>query len=154
MPTVTVKKQKYIRLKRTSNIIINIINKITFLTIRSKHGNKGALTLHDTEACALPQEAGNCTEKRPAWAFSSTENRCVPFYYTGCGGNDNRFDSERACGEACPAAHGESAGGDALQANPERVSSEYFLRKILFAQNHLISNSEKFNTIIRYLNFF
>ncbi|CAH2045947.1 unnamed protein product, partial [Iphiclides podalirius] len=54
--------------------------------------------------CALPQEAGNCTERYAAWSFSQTENRCVPFYYTGCGGNGNRFDSERACAAACPSA--------------------------------------------------
>ncbi|XP_047512868.1 uncharacterized protein LOC125054801 [Pieris napi] len=52
--------------------------------------------------CILPQEAGNCTEKRPVWSFSQTENRCVPFYYTGCGGNDNQFGSERDCVDACP----------------------------------------------------
>ncbi|CAF4798136.1 unnamed protein product [Pieris macdunnoughi] len=52
--------------------------------------------------CILPQEAGNCTEKRPVWSFSQTENRCVPFYYTGCGGNDNQFGSEQDCVDACP----------------------------------------------------
>ncbi|XP_045490551.1 papilin [Pieris rapae] len=51
--------------------------------------------------CILPQEAGNCTEKWPVWSFSQTENRCVPFYYKGCGGNDNQFYSEKECASAC-----------------------------------------------------
>ncbi|KAG6465808.1 hypothetical protein O3G_MSEX015407, partial [Manduca sexta] len=51
------------------------------------------------------QDVGNCTEKQPAWFFSQTEDRCVPFYYTGCGGNDNRFDSEQGCAQACPSAY-------------------------------------------------
>ncbi|XP_050354056.1 papilin isoform X4 [Nymphalis io] len=57
------------------------------------------------QACSLPQEAGNCTEKHPAWSFSATENRCVPFYYSGCGGNNNRFNDERTCTNACPSAY-------------------------------------------------
>ncbi|KAI8425354.1 hypothetical protein MSG28_007115 [Choristoneura fumiferana] len=56
--------------------------------------------------CTLPQEAGNCTDKEPAWSFSETENRCLPFYYSGCGGNGNRFSDERSCAEACPSAFG------------------------------------------------
>ncbi|XP_045527734.1 papilin isoform X3 [Pieris brassicae] len=54
--------------------------------------------------CILPQEAGNCTEKQPVWSFSQTENRCLPFYYTGCGGNDNQFNNEQDCVNACPSA--------------------------------------------------
>ncbi|KAM3958095.1 LOW QUALITY PROTEIN: proteoglycan-like sulfated glycoprotein papilin [Aphomia sociella] len=55
--------------------------------------------------CKLPQDAGNCTEVQAKWSFSVPENRCVPFYYTGCGGNDNRFDYENYCNEDCPAVH-------------------------------------------------
>ncbi|KAG6465809.1 hypothetical protein O3G_MSEX015407, partial [Manduca sexta] len=55
--------------------------------------------------CMENQDVGNCTEKQPAWFFSQTEDRCVPFYYTGCGGNDNRFDSEQGCAQACPSAY-------------------------------------------------
>ncbi|XP_050666012.1 papilin-like isoform X2 [Leptidea sinapis] len=39
------------------------------------------------------------------WSFKQTENRCVPFYYTGDGGNDNMFESEQDCVEACPSAY-------------------------------------------------
>ncbi|XP_013170735.1 PREDICTED: papilin isoform X4 [Papilio xuthus] len=55
--------------------------------------------------CVEPQETGNCTEKHAAWSFSPTENRCVPFYYTGCGGNGNRFDTEASCMASCPSAY-------------------------------------------------
>ncbi|KOB77775.1 Lacunin, partial [Operophtera brumata] len=57
--------------------------------------------------CSKPQEVGNCSETEAVWSFSQSENRCVPFYYTGCGGNDNRFSSLEACEDSCPGAYGE-----------------------------------------------
>ncbi|KAF9413443.1 hypothetical protein HW555_008335 [Spodoptera exigua] len=55
--------------------------------------------------CAEPQEAGSCDNKEALWSFSVSENRCVPFYYSGCGGNNNRFPSREACEQTCPAAY-------------------------------------------------
>ncbi|CAH1637578.1 unnamed protein product [Spodoptera littoralis] len=55
--------------------------------------------------CAEPQEAGSCGNKEALWSFSVSENRCVPFYYSGCGGNNNRFPSREACEHTCPAAY-------------------------------------------------
>ena len=56
--------------------------------------------------CALPRDEGNCTERHPRWFFDSEENRCMPFYYSGCGGNDNKFDTEQACEADCPSKFG------------------------------------------------
>ncbi|KAF9796339.1 hypothetical protein SFRURICE_001912 [Spodoptera frugiperda] len=55
--------------------------------------------------CAEAQEAGSCGNKEALWSFSVSENRCVPFYYSGCGGNNNRFPSREACEQTCPAAY-------------------------------------------------
>ncbi|KAJ8713838.1 hypothetical protein PYW08_007458 [Mythimna loreyi] len=55
--------------------------------------------------CTQPQEAGNCDGKEALWSFSQSENRCLPFYYSGCGGNDNRFGSREACEQTCPSAY-------------------------------------------------
>lgn len=60
------------------------------------------------ESCNLPKEVGGseCTEKHARWLFSAEDNKCMPFYYTGCGGNENNFDSEHSCAEQCPPAIG------------------------------------------------
>ena len=36
--------------------------------------------------------------------FDNPEKRCMPFYYGGCEGNDNRFDTIEDCQRSCPSA--------------------------------------------------
>ncbi|XP_018562061.1 papilin [Anoplophora glabripennis] len=52
--------------------------------------------------CSLPRAQGNCTEKLSRWYYDTPEKRCVPFYYSGCNGNQNNFDSKEACENDCP----------------------------------------------------
>jgi hypothetical protein len=59
------------------------------------------------ETCNLPKESGDCSEKQAKWYFSQSDNKCMPFYYSGCGGNENSFDSENSCAEQCPSVIGE-----------------------------------------------
>ncbi|RLU15132.1 hypothetical protein DMN91_013019 [Ooceraea biroi] len=54
------------------------------------------------DSCTLPRAEGTCTEKQSRWYFDQSENRCMPFYYTGCGGNKNNFESRDACESDCP----------------------------------------------------
>ncbi|KAJ9585100.1 hypothetical protein L9F63_020556, partial [Diploptera punctata] len=52
--------------------------------------------------CTLQRDEGNCTERHPRWFFDAEENRCMPFYYSGCGGNSNNFETQKACEADCP----------------------------------------------------
>ncbi|XP_068234682.1 papilin isoform X9 [Palaemon carinicauda] len=52
--------------------------------------------------CTLPKASGLCDETLPRWYYDSAEERCMPFYYTGCDGNINRFISRGECEATCP----------------------------------------------------
>ena len=46
----------------------------------------------DTRACRSPQLQ---------WYYSADQGKCLPFIWSGCGGNDNRFDSLLECSKTC-----------------------------------------------------
>ncbi|CAH0551174.1 unnamed protein product, partial [Brassicogethes aeneus] len=51
--------------------------------------------------CYEQIDTGNCTEEYNAFAFDINSQKCVVFTYTGCGGNNNRFNSEEQCLRQC-----------------------------------------------------
>ena len=36
-------------------------------------------------------EVGSCNETEARWRFDEEARACVPFYFSGCGGNQNNF---------------------------------------------------------------
>ena len=55
------------------------------------------------DACLLPRAEGPCSERQARWYFDQNERRCAPFYYGGCHGNANNFESSDDCQQACRA---------------------------------------------------
>ncbi|CAH1791827.1 unnamed protein product, partial [Owenia fusiformis] len=53
------------------------------------------------DICMLPSESGPCKAHKDKWFFDADIQRCRQFWYGGCQGNDNRFDSEVECMAAC-----------------------------------------------------
>lgn len=49
--------------------------------------------------CELPFEVGPCRAIVPVYAYA--DGQCVPRTYGGCGGNENRFESQDDCVAAC-----------------------------------------------------
>jgi hypothetical protein len=49
----------------------------------------------------LEREYGDCDEPRPVWYFDPESRACRRFYYSGCGGNGNRFETEDECQSRC-----------------------------------------------------
>ncbi|XP_076815681.1 papilin-like isoform X1 [Clavelina lepadiformis] len=54
------------------------------------------------EICHAPPARGSfCGEWQSRWYYSPSEMRCEHFWYGGCGGNRNNFDSEEQCRAVC-----------------------------------------------------
>ncbi len=54
-------------------------------------------------ACILPLEDGYCPGRFPQlkWYFNHNTQKCELFFYGGCGGNLNRYDSKAECFATC-----------------------------------------------------
>lgn len=52
--------------------------------------------------CKLQSDEGEyCTGWELFWYYDAEIKRCRMFYYGGCAGNGNRFESEQACEKVC-----------------------------------------------------
>ena len=51
--------------------------------------------------CLQPRIAGRCKARFSVFGFDPLKGKCVPYFYGGCEGSENRFDTLEACNEAC-----------------------------------------------------
>jgi len=54
-----------------------------------------------TEDCFLPRLRGPCDNDETKWFYDSQDGVCKNFYWSGCGGNNNRFQNARECQIKC-----------------------------------------------------
>ncbi|XP_059194891.1 collagen alpha-6(VI) chain-like [Centropristis striata] len=59
--------------------------------------------------CLLPVESGSCRNYSVKWSFDRNKGRCSPFWYSGCGGNQNQFETKGECEKICPTTSGLAA---------------------------------------------
>lgn len=53
------------------------------------------------DVCNLPTEVGPCNEAILRYTYNRSIGRCEAFYYSGCQGNANNFDSLEQCQQRC-----------------------------------------------------
>ncbi|XP_035030880.2 collagen, type XXVIII, alpha 2a [Hippoglossus stenolepis] len=51
--------------------------------------------------CNLSLNQGTCRAYIIRWYYDKQANACAQFWYGGCGGNDNRYETEDECKETC-----------------------------------------------------
>ncbi|XP_043974238.1 collagen, type XXVIII, alpha 1b [Gambusia affinis] len=51
--------------------------------------------------CSQNLDPGPCRDYVVKWYYDATSNSCAQFWFGGCQGNQNRFDTEKKCRETC-----------------------------------------------------
>ncbi|XP_069067829.1 collagen alpha-1(XXVIII) chain [Pleurodeles waltl] len=51
--------------------------------------------------CSEPLKPGECRNYIVKWYYDKRANSCARFWYSGCSGNNNQFESEQECVEWC-----------------------------------------------------
>uniref|UniRef100_A0A8C0IMV4 BPTI/Kunitz inhibitor domain-containing protein n=1 Tax=Chelonoidis abingdonii TaxID=106734 RepID=A0A8C0IMV4_CHEAB len=54
------------------------------------------------DTCAVDHDGGECQDYALKWYYDKEQKVCTPFWYGGCGGNKNRFETQEECEALCP----------------------------------------------------
>ncbi|KAM6450855.1 collagen alpha-4(VI) chain-like [Liasis olivaceus] len=53
------------------------------------------------DACSVDMDIGECEDYTLKWYYAKPRNMCFQFWYGGCGGNKNRFETQEECDALC-----------------------------------------------------
>ncbi|KAG6930667.1 collagen, type VI, alpha 6, partial [Chelydra serpentina] len=55
----------------------------------------------NSDACTVDHDGGECQDYNLKWHYDKEQKVCSPFWYGGCGGNKNRFETQEECEALC-----------------------------------------------------
>uniref|UniRef100_A0A8C3HWC6 Collagen type VI alpha 3 chain n=1 Tax=Chrysemys picta bellii TaxID=8478 RepID=A0A8C3HWC6_CHRPI len=67
--------------------------------------NTEPLERPEIDICRLQKEEGTCRDFVLKWYYDSETKSCARFWYGGCGGNENKFNTQKECEKVCIPAH-------------------------------------------------
>uniref|UniRef100_A0AAZ1WVZ6 Uncharacterized protein n=1 Tax=Oreochromis aureus TaxID=47969 RepID=A0AAZ1WVZ6_OREAU len=89
--------------------VINTLNKSSLsgagLTDVNVEPTKQLHSFVSTDICFLSKDAGDCVNYTVKWFFDHKRSVCSRFWYSGCGGNKNRFETQAECERVCLSKH-------------------------------------------------
>ena len=53
------------------------------------------------DVCRLPSDIGTCGDFISAFFYDPLFGQCLEFFWSGCGGNENRFETIEECENRC-----------------------------------------------------
>uniref|UniRef100_A0A674IMM7 Collagen type VI alpha 3 chain n=1 Tax=Terrapene triunguis TaxID=2587831 RepID=A0A674IMM7_9SAUR len=63
--------------------------------------NTEPLERPEIDICRLQKEEGTCRDFVLKWYYDSETKSCARFWYGGCGGNENKFNTQKECEKVC-----------------------------------------------------
>ncbi|XP_022529876.2 collagen alpha-6(VI) chain isoform X2 [Astyanax mexicanus] len=85
---------------------VKIVYRNGTLMTPGRGDSNGDVALDRTEVstedvCLLKNDQGPCRAYLLKWFYDTQQNECARFWYGGCKGNGNRFDSQEECEDRC-----------------------------------------------------
>ena len=87
-------------LRRTPNLFIYMYGIISARITLDATQKTSHISSHGNE-CLKTSDVGTCSNWTVKWYFDFRKSRCIQFWYGGCGGNENRYDSKDVCEKTC-----------------------------------------------------
>ena len=70
------------------------------------------------EKCPMNWDPGTCRGFEGVWTYDADSDQCVSKIYGGCGGNENRFQSQTECSNACLKSNSRGSKSDVCELPP------------------------------------